>query len=421
MIRLTHGLVDGHEGVMTRLLCLSCCSLLFACADAGPAEAEAASSTGEAMDASTGTASSSGEVDESSSESGDSSSGGTPGVCSTVAAEVTLRDVSVFQVLETRLFEDGAAVSVEERKVPLVAGRDGLVRARVELASARSLALQLEVETAGTTHTIIEPVEVGGDAMMLATIPASLLSVDAKLSVSVLDCAEGAAAGGARFPASGSVALDPVQTGPLAIHFVPFEIGGFVPDTSPEVLAGFEAAILSLYPVTEVVMTVGDVVPDAYGGQVDMGDLLVDTGIVQEMDDAPPHVYYYGLVTGAATREEFCSSCPTGSSESGNGNRAAFSIGAAFADARAQSTLTHELGHMHGLLHAPCGNPDLLDDAFPHAGAETTVEGYDWRTGTFIAPDAKDVMAYCDPRWVSDYHYAKMVEWVQRAQTWSRN
>ena len=145
--------------------------------------------------------------------------------------------------------------------------------------------------------------------------------------------------------ATDPVAVEAVDTGPIEIHLVPFEVGGFVPDTSPAVVDGFRDAVLAVYPATEVHITVGDMVPDAYAGQLDMGALLVDLGVIQEqVDQADPDVYYYGLVTGAASREEFCDDCPTGTSESGSGNRAAFALGAAFADQRSEDTLIHELG-----------------------------------------------------------------------------
>jgi hypothetical protein len=181
------------------------------------------------------------------------------------------------------------------------------------------------------------------------------------------------------------------------------------------VIEGFRKAVLAVYPVTEVTITVGPVWAD-WSDSVDMGGVLVDTGVLQETDDAPADVYYFGLVTGAATREEFCESCPTGTSQELT-DRAGFAVGAAFADQKAEDTLIHELGHLHMLKHAPCGDPENVDPLFPYPDAAITVEGYDVRTGELVPPTHKDMMAYCYPRWVSDYNFGKLAEWVQLGTT----
>jgi len=67
---------------------------------------------------------------------------------------------------------------------------------------------------------------------------------------------------------------------------------------------------------------------------------------------------------------------------------------------------THEVGHNMSLQHAPCGvggDPD-----YPHGGANIGVWGYDFFTQRLKGPrDFKDVMSYCDPVWISDYHFTK--------------
>ncbi len=351
----------------------------------GTTTAEAAGSD------SSGALTANGDDDDAESSSGGGKTSGTPTDCGT--AEVS--EVSLFQVLETRLYADGGPTS--DSSVPVVAGRRGLVRARAQGGIVR-------VDADGVVY---ESDVTDGEARIV--LPAEAIGPQTSLSVEVAGCPD------SRID---SLALNAVVTGPIEIHLVPFEIGGFEPDTSASVVDGFRDAVFAVYPATDVVVTVGDVVPDAYGGQVDMGGLLVDLGVIQEQTSAAPHVYYYGLVTGSETREEFCDDCPTGTSEAGNGDRAAFSVGAAFADQRSEDTLIHELGHMHGLLHAPCGDPDLLDDDFPYEDAATTIEGWDFRTETFVEVGARDMMAYCYPRWVSDYNYRNLVDWVQLAQTW---
>ena len=361
-----------------------------------------------------GDSSSGGDDGGSESDGGSASDSGDTGTdsCAMGPADgVRVSDVVAYQVVAVDLLENGAAVAPPQRAAPLIAGRNAVVRIGVHTDTPRELEARVVVGSEVFSH---RKTLTGTAETFRVDLPANVVQPDGTMEVSIVEC------GGESEAAETRLELGAESTGSLKLHLVPFEIGGFVPDTSPAVLDGLRDAVLSVYPVTDVELTVGDVVPDAYGGQVEMGELLVDLGVLQEqVDEAPIDVYYYGLVTGAATREEFCDDCPTGTSESGGGNRAGFALGAAFADQRAEDTLIHELGHMHGLLHAPCGGPSMLDEDFPYADAAITSEGYDFRADAFVPADHKDMMAYCYPRWISDYNYDKLVDWVRLAQTWA--
>jgi hypothetical protein len=79
------------------------------------------------------------------------------------------------------------------------------------------------------------------------------------------------------------------------------------------------------------------------------------------------------------------------------------------------NTITHELGHAHGLYHSPGCQADDADGEFPYitnGKAYIGWVGWDNRNpSTFIDP-AKytDLMSYCSPIWVSDYIYAQMAD-----------
>jgi len=136
-----------------------------------------------------------------------------------------------------------------------------------------------------------------------------------------------------------------------------------------------------------------------------------------DAEQAPADTYYYALMTVPGDREAFNGT--TGTSQELM-NRAGFAAGISFADdALNESTLVHELGHLHYLKHAPCGSPDDLDPQFPFADGMAHTEGYDVRTQTFIAQDiGTDLMSYCQPRWISAYHYEKLVSWIKQSQQW---
>ena len=71
------------------------------------------------------------------------------------------------------------------------------------------------------------------------------------------------------------------------------------------------------------------------------------------------------------------------------------------------TTMAHELGHNMSLHHAPCGGAGGPDPAFPSPDGSTGAWGYDFRYGGALAtPGRPDLMSYCFPAGISDYHFA---------------
>jgi hypothetical protein len=405
-------------------------ALLLACAPSDPAadcEAMACTGTdvstsGSASEESTGDPSSAG-TDSSGAES--SETGEPPSGCA-AAGGVVLRDVSLFQTVEVPLARDCTEIAVDARTAPIVAGKVAMARLGVDIDptfAATDLAASVDLDGEAFMGACTSVDAAMGTIDLHVEIPAAAVHADGSYTASVVQCSGSTLAS---FPSSGTAALGAEETGILRLHLVPFDVAGFVPDTSQPVLDGFRDALLAHYPVTAVEITVLPVEDDPSEGELDMDAIMFRVLEMQEtavfasgdIDPALADIYYYGLVSGAATREEFCDSCPTGTSESGSGERAGCAVGAAFGDALSESTLVHEMGHTHGLLHSPCGEPELQDAAFPYADGLTHTEGWDFRTGDFVPADHNDMMGYCQPRWVSDYHYRKLVDWVHIANGW---
>ena len=75
--------------------------------------------------------------------------------------------------------------------------------------------------------------------------------------------------------------------------------------------------------------------------------------------------------------------------------------------------VAHELGHNYGRFHSPCGNPSGIDPAYPYAGGYIGQYGYDVNDLALRQPQFfTDVMGYCNNRWISDYTYKGMMQWL---------
>ena len=77
--------------------------------------------------------------------------------------------------------------------------------------------------------------------------------------------------------------------------------------------------------------------------------------------------------------------------------------------------LAHEIGHNWDCLHTSCStNPPEADPdpAYPYAGGIIGAYGYDlWAPSSPLKDKTayKDVMSYCNPQWISDYTYKKIL------------
>lgn len=337
---------------------------------------------------------------------------------------IRLTGVSINQAVEVPLVLDGTAVPSVDRVAPVVVGRPGVLVARVDVPDDwTARAVDLVVTLGGATHTTTATV--AGDSTLgdpatwlVVDLPASAFTADAGLSVVL-------AGGSDRFPASGEADLDALVTGPLRMRVVPFDVDGSVPDTSSAVLDGMVDALFATYPVTDVEISVAPV--EVWTDAFDLGSINVRTGEIQETamwaGEVDWDVYHYGMTDAGVASREVWPDQPTGTSENGGEEptRAFFAAGAAFGDERSESTLIHEVGHMHQLGHVSCeGTESDVDPGFPYDDGRLGVWGWDVRTGTFVDPATHgDLMGYCQPRWVSDHTYGRLAEHVVYAQTFN--
>ena len=120
--------------------------------------------------------------------------------------------------------------------------------------------------------------------------------------------------------------------------------------------------------------------------------LLAETRVIRAMEGATNH--YMGMMP-----------------RPGGGGVAMQPGPASFAVPRGY-TMAHELGHNLNLSHAPCGDPPGPDPSFPDAGGSTGAWGYEFRDdGRLVSPEQFDLMTYCRPLWISDYHFTNALRY----------
>ena len=73
-----------------------------------------------------------------------------------------------------------------------------------------------------------------------------------------------------------------------------------------------------------------------------------------------------------------------------------------------EGTYAHELGHNMNLRHAPCGSAGGPDPNYPYDDGSSGIWGYHIQRGRLIDPEQyRDLMGYCSPDWVSDFHFIR--------------
>ncbi|MDE2956169.1 MAG: Ig-like domain-containing protein, partial [Bacteroidota bacterium] len=72
--------------------------------------------------------------------------------------------------------------------------------------------------------------------------------------------------------------------------------------------------------------------------------------------------------------------------------------------------IAHEFGHNLSLRHAPCGEGIVGVDAnYPYS--DGSIGSWGLNNNTIVYPDGTyDLMSYCFPRWISDYHFKKAAD-----------
>ncbi|MBX3227619.1 MAG: lipoprotein [Labilithrix sp.] len=345
-----------------------------------------------------------------------------------------ITEVAAYQGLKTTIAKNGAAVAAS---LPILAGRDAMVRVYVtptSTATSEPVTAVLEVaDDDGDVVTFSDTKTLSGASVEsdLATtfnftVPGASLPAGAKFKVS-LTSASGTpltgAASDARFPKNGARTDFGARTTAqkLRIVLVPikYTFGGanFLPDTTPAQLDLQRRTFMQLYPLSDVEISMH--APFEFNQEIKsngtgISALLRAMLTLRAQDGIANDVYYYGWFTTKATFQEYCAAgCVTGLSglygpDAVTGRA---SVGVGYTGASSAMTMAHEIGHAHGRPHAPCGGAAGPDPAFPNPEGGIGAWGYAPSSQRLVDPaTAKDLMGYCQPKWISGYNYNKLLE-----------
>jgi hypothetical protein len=342
-----------------------------------------------------------------------------------LARNIELVRVSAYQGVEIPLAIFGDRV--KKQNADLVSGRDVLVRGFVrptvgfapKWIGARLLVTRGDVTVAYEDMRFVsgesDPAELGTTFDFY--VSGKDVRHEQSFAVEVFEqgpCDAPGALGAPRYPTEGDAPLRTRATGSVRVVLVPIRYdgdgSGRLPDLGAEHQRELRDQLSAFFPVTGVEISVRKAVATR---EDDFGDVLNQLVQLRELDDPPSDVTYFGMVNMADTMDDYChGGCVAGVATFGTpAGSAAAGVGIGFRGP-AQETFVHELGHVHRLMHAPCGGASGADPKYPYAGAVLGSWGYDERQGLLIDPASnhRDFMSYCDPAWISDYNYQALVE-----------
>ncbi|MYG81043.1 MAG: hypothetical protein F4187_04415 [Gemmatimonadetes bacterium] len=300
--------------------------------------------------------------------------------------------------------------------VPLVAGRDALLRVFVTASSATDEGIPRVRATfyrdGLETHAVDIPgsstpipttlADAEGSLAMSAnvTIPGSVIQPGLEFVIEVdpdgtLDPGLGVAS---RIPETGRASVQVEAVPVLDLTVVPFLRAQDADSSIVEI-----ARSMAADPDTDEMLADTRAMLPVHGLDVkahepiltsttNVSRLIGETGLARRMEGGTG--YYMGIMPERVVGGQ--------SGIASLGGRVGFSVADPF-------VIAHELGHNLSLLHAPCGGAGGPDRAFPQENGSIGVWGYDARGGgALVAPHVRDVMSYCGPpRWISDFSFAR--------------
>ena len=345
-----------------------------------------------------------------------------------------IADVAIYQAVKVDLSKMGQPLTMLD--TPLVANRPAYIRVFVTPDAGwqpRPVVARLMWAGGTVTKEVTASIaKTSTDADLTTTLNFSLTAdqmpatIDWAVSLFEAPGATGAgSATGAKLPVDGTPAkVSGVVPAPVVkITFVPIRYGGDgsgrLPDTSAAQIKFLTDAMFLTYPISKVEATVRAPM-DANYQIAAMGtnwDRIVnDICTLRQMDRPARNVFYYGLLAPATSAQAYCGrGCVEGVAalaQYPNDDFPRCSMGLGFTG-QGTGVFLQEVAHSMGRPHAPCGNPGGVDRMFPYQTGKIGTWGFDLTRERLVNPTTtSDFMSYCQPVWISDYTFRRLLTWI---------
>ena len=161
--------------------------------------------------------------------------------------------------------------------------------------------------------------------------------------------------------------------------------------------------IRKTYPVNQVNLSWHAAYPFTgnLSSAADWNRLLNEVTTLKSTESAPASLVYYALIPISNGTSTWFSSGIAGIGWVGSRTSVGLNTSSS-----ASQIAAHEIGHNMGMWHTPCGNPSGVDPNYPYPDGSIGQVGLDITSGTLYNPGSfRDMMTYCNPKWISDYTY----------------
>ena len=308
------------------------------------------------------------------------------------------------------------AVQSLENPVPLVAGEDALLRVFPFAVQSTDERIPPVRATFYDQGSLVHEMEMPAGSAVLPTefadgplqesanglVPGSVLQPGVEMVIEVDPDTTVTLSLGVheRIPETGRLALEVHEMPPLDLTVVPY-LWRSEPDTA------FARQVGELTAEHETLWDTRNLLP------IGRFDLEVHEPVWTDLDPIYDNSIALLREVDALRLMEESSAYYMGMLRDGGGK--AYLPGKASVSELEEVTMAHEVGHNLSLLHAPCAVTEAVDPRYPHDRGAIGARGYDVRDNSLVAPAIADLMAYCRPRWISDYHFTKAAEHRLRA------
>lgn len=308
--------------------------------------------------------------------------------------------------------------------VPLVAGRDALLRVFAHADRANSIqppvraliydgstllqTAMLNAPSSGVPLTLTENVY---SSTWNVVVPGANVRTGLRVVVEIdpTNAIDEADETNNRWPRGGSSESITVTTvPPFTVRFVPITVGGKSGNVTAGNMNAFLLTARKVWPLLDVNSSVrapftssaDTLVSDDSNNR--WGTVLSEMNTLRVTDGAGTNTHYYGVLKVGYN-----------SGVAGYGyvpGRAA--IGWDYQPS-GDGVAAHEWGHNFNRPHAPCGGAAGADPSFPYSAGNIGVYGWNSATNQILNPSTRDLMGYCNPNWISDFNWTRAMTYRQ--------